>query len=256
MVWYPGAPIPVAATHFVAVSGLGLDSADYKANDPAVAKKLGIFGYDRATKLEDIKAPGNTIALLMVPPTTKMPWLAGGGSTVRGISDDDKDDDIVQPFVCVKHENKEGTYAIMGDGKVRFIAKNIDPKIFRAMCTINGGEQIADLDKIAPEVPAPNAPAAPPKDAPGGATEKPQLPPTPPVGGLPIPGPPDVPKPPTNGGPVPPTGVVPPAGGPVLPGLPVPPGDVRPDGKGGGIRPPGLPTPPGAVAPQPGGQPQ
>ena len=61
----------------------------------------------------------------MVPATSAGPWLAGGGSTVRGISDDPKDSDVIGPFVCVKHEGKDGTYAIMADGKVRFIPKDI-----------------------------------------------------------------------------------------------------------------------------------
>ncbi len=47
-----------------------------------------------------------------------------------------------------------GTFAIMGDGKVRFIPATIDPKLFRAMCTIDGGEEgLANIDVIAPVVP-------------------------------------------------------------------------------------------------------
>ena len=32
----------------------------------------------------------------MVPATAKTPWLAGGGSTVRGVSDDPKDGDVLE----------------------------------------------------------------------------------------------------------------------------------------------------------------
>jgi hypothetical protein len=53
--------------------------------------------------------------------------------------------------------------AIMGDFKVRFIRADIKPEIFRAMCTIAGGEKIANLDAFAPVVvdsPPPGAEAS------------------------------------------------------------------------------------------------
>ena len=68
------------ATHFVGVAGVGIDAADYSANDPAVAKKLGIFGYDRQTKVDDITdGLSNTMYMIQVPPTLPRPWIAGGG---------------------------------------------------------------------------------------------------------------------------------------------------------------------------------
>jgi uncharacterized protein (TIGR03067 family) len=166
---YPGQRFSLAATHFVGVAGIGLDAAEYAANDPAVAKKLGAFGYDRVTKLEDVKdGLANTIVAIQVPPEHATPWLAGGGSTVRGVSEDD---DCVRPFVCAEHNGVRGTFAIMGDGKVRFIPETIPAATFRALCTIAGGEQVKDLDKIAPVVDAPEgaelkAESVPPADKP------------------------------------------------------------------------------------------
>jgi hypothetical protein len=152
---YPGVPqTPVAATHFVGVAGVGLDAAEYRADDAAKSKLRGIFGYDRETKPADIKdGLDQTILLLQVPPSPRAPWIAGGGSTVRGVS---TDNDCVQPFVCVVYEDKPGTFAVMADGKVRFIPASIDSKTFQALCTIAGGEKIKNLDAIAPEVPAPD----------------------------------------------------------------------------------------------------
>lgn len=147
-----------AATHFVGVAGVGLDAAEYRDSDAATAKLRGVFGYDRETKKDDIKdGPEQTIALIQVPPQPKSPWIAGGGSTVRGVSDDL---DCVRPFVCAKYTNadekeEEGTFAIMADGKVRFIPASINPKTFQAMCTIAGGDKIKNLDAVAPEVPQP-----------------------------------------------------------------------------------------------------
>jgi hypothetical protein len=141
---------PVASTHFVGIAGIGLDAAEYSAKDPSVAKKLGVFGYDRATKLEDIKdGLEQTIVVIQVPTEVKTAWLAGGGSTVRGVPETDP----ILPFVCTEYKGKPGTYAIMADGKVRFIAKDINPETFKALCTINGGDVINDLDEVAPVVP-------------------------------------------------------------------------------------------------------
>jgi hypothetical protein len=151
---------PFAATHFVGVAGVGLDAAEYRADDEATAKKRGVFGYDRVTRKEDIKDKlSETIVFLQVPGDHKGAWMAGGGATVRGVSEEV---DAVQPFVCIiypekpgatsKYTGKKGTLAIMADGKVRFIPADIDPNVFRAMCTIAGGEKIENLDDIAPVV--------------------------------------------------------------------------------------------------------
>jgi hypothetical protein len=136
------------------------------------------------TKPGDVKdGLDKTIVLLQVPQGEEGAWIAGGGSTVRGVSEDA---DCVRPFVCGKYKMPKGgevpgTFAIMGDGKVRFIPATIDPKLFRAMCTIAGGEEgLANLDVIAPVVPGdeeeqpqlrtkaeapPAAPPAPPTPA-------------------------------------------------------------------------------------------
>lgn len=154
-VQYPGAPGQnFAATHFVGISGVGLDSADadFATLDPNWQKKIGIFGYERSTKLDEIKdGLANTIAVIQVPPQYKTPWLAGGGSTVRGVPESES----VRPFVCAMHNDKDGTFAIMADGAVRFIPEDISDDDFKALCTINGGEKIANLDAIAPLIAGP-----------------------------------------------------------------------------------------------------
>jgi len=104
-----------------------------------------------------------TIVLLMVPPENPAPWLAGGGSTLRGVADDGEDDKPLEPFTCItyradpekgksKLDGKRGTLAIMGDGKVRFIPSDVSVKDFRAMCTIAGNDKIAKLDDVAPVI--------------------------------------------------------------------------------------------------------
>jgi uncharacterized protein (TIGR03067 family) len=140
---------PLAVTHFVGMAGLGMDAAEYQPGNPATDKKLGVFGNDRITRVEDIKdGLDKTIAIIQVPPTFKGCWLAGGGSTIRGVLEDDP----VAPFVCTEYKGQKGTFAIMCDGKVRFIPASIPPETFKALCTIAGGEPIDNLDALCPEV--------------------------------------------------------------------------------------------------------
>jgi hypothetical protein len=153
---YPGVNgPPVAAGHYVGVAGVGPDAAEYDPKNPAVARKLGVFGYDRVTKPEDIKdGLENTILLLQVPagPTDqKSPWLAGGGATVRGVSEDEN---AIRPFVCIEYKGKKGACAVMCDGRVRFIPEDVNPDVFRAMCTIAGDEKTENLDELCPVIPS------------------------------------------------------------------------------------------------------
>lgn len=149
---------PLGATHFVGMAGLGLDSPS-TAMQAGVAK-AGVFGYDRVTKITDIKdGPENTIAVIQVPSATQGPWVAGGGSTVRGVPDGANP---LDGFVSGDFENpvtrkkEKGTLAIMADGRVRFIPATMKPETFRALCTIAGGEKVEKLDAEAPLVPSGN----------------------------------------------------------------------------------------------------
>jgi hypothetical protein len=136
---YPGMDYEVAATDFVGIAGIGLDAAEYSDKDSSVAKMLGIFGYDRVTRVGDIKdGLENTIVMLQIPPAYKSPWMAGGGSTVRGVPETKS----VQPFVSLQPDGKKGTVALMADGSVRFISESIDDKVFQAMCTYKGAEKV------------------------------------------------------------------------------------------------------------------
>jgi hypothetical protein len=160
---HPKSEVPLANNTFVGITGAGLDSAEYAANDEKTAKKRGVFGYDRVTTREQVSDGLNqTIVLLMVPGDKHpSPWLAGGGATLRGVADVDEDTRPIDPFVCYTHqmkvggkmEPKRGTIAIMGDGKVRFIPVDMEPATFRALCTVAGNDKVDNLDVIAPVIP-------------------------------------------------------------------------------------------------------
>jgi hypothetical protein len=141
-----------AVTHYVGIAGVGLDAAEYAQDDPAVASKIGVFGYDRATRLrEDIPdGAANTIAVAQVPPTFKRPWLAGGGSTVMGVPEKGS----IKPFVATNHDGKRGGMFIMADGSVRFIREDVSDDVFKALCTAKGKENVI-VNSVAPRVEPP-----------------------------------------------------------------------------------------------------
>lgn len=139
----------LAATQFVGIAGVGLDAADpYERQNPMNKDKLGVFGFDRGIKLDQLKDGGaNTIAVIQVPPTYKRPWIAGGGATVQGVPAKDS----FKPFLIPQ---KKGTIVLMADGSVRFIAEGISDDVFKAMCTVQGAP--ADqVKQLAVPIPAP-----------------------------------------------------------------------------------------------------
>lgn len=125
-----------AVTHYVAMSGIGLDAA----NRPADSAGNGFMGYDRVTTYKQIKdGMSNTIAL-METRSTLGPWARGGPSTLRGFDPTD-----LLPF----GENRPfwgshtgGLSLAFADGSVRFLVASTDPKIIAAAITIDGGESV------------------------------------------------------------------------------------------------------------------
>ena len=158
----------LGATHYVGLSGVGLDSADWDDSNPATRKKLGMFGYDRETRFTDIPdGASNTIYMITVPPNVPRPWIAGGGATVQGVPEKNS----IAPFVY-NQGGKRGAYAVMADGSVRFLSAETPDKVFQAMVTKAGNDDVGDLDSVAPKlnVPAPAAPKSAPKAETSAAT--------------------------------------------------------------------------------------
>ena len=173
----PFAPDHVfGATNYVAVAGVGLDipraAIDPKSGqilDPALRKKAGMTGYGWGSKAEEVTdGLSNTIYLMQTPPGLQQPWIAGGGATVRGLDETD-------PMGGFKYTHpgrtKQGTYALMGDGSVRYIPADIDPKVLLALSTRAGGDAdaVGDINAVAPKVEPPKpagvkADAKPPEE--------------------------------------------------------------------------------------------
>src|SRR5262249_22978876 len=94
----------VGASHWVGMAGVGPEAARYPASDD----RAGIFGYDRVTQAKDIPPArlDKIIALIQVPADRVAPWIAGGGATVRGVSDEEKDNPL-EPFLSTFERNGE-----------------------------------------------------------------------------------------------------------------------------------------------------
>jgi prepilin-type processing-associated H-X9-DG protein len=129
----PDAPCPI---NYVGVAGFGRDAVTLPSGHP----RAGIFGYDRQTHVEDLKDGAACTLTLIETAMANGPWSAGGPSTVRGLDPDR------QPYIGRAHQfgglHRGGVNVAFADGSVRFLKETIDPKVFKALSTIAGGEQL------------------------------------------------------------------------------------------------------------------
>lgn len=144
----PGVGVAPATTHVVGIAGVGLDAADDDPTNPVHLKNRGVFGYNRSATLDELqkgRGAGNVVMMMQIPYdgiTGVNPWIAGGGSTVRGVPESNS----IAPFVLstdkdgksILHKGKRGTYAIMADGSVRFLAADIPDDVLKSLVTIHG----------------------------------------------------------------------------------------------------------------------
>ena len=100
-----------------------------------------MFGYDRQTKLVDITDGTASTMLIAETGLVRGSWLQGGSGTVRGL------DPSRQPYIDAGRQfgglHGAGAWVAMADGSVRWIEESISPKIFEALSTMAGGEQLA-----------------------------------------------------------------------------------------------------------------
>lgn len=146
----------LGGTNYVAIAGIGRDAARYDPTSEADKKRVGITGYDWGSKVDEVTdGLANTIYLMQTPPGLSQPWISGGGATVRGLDEDDPLRGFAHTYGTP--DGKPGTFALMGNGDVRFIPADIKKDLLLAMATRAGGEKfVADrIDKEAPLVSKP-----------------------------------------------------------------------------------------------------
>lgn len=135
-----GPPVPgIALSHFVGMSGVEDSRSMVAARLPRTDPRAGVFGYDKvATPAQITDGLGNTI-MLISSDNICGGWIQGGGATVRGARAPYFDENT--GFIA-KGTPEKGAFVLMADGSARFIPATIEPKVFRSLCTIHGGESI------------------------------------------------------------------------------------------------------------------
>jgi hypothetical protein len=130
------APRTTGLTHYVGVAGVGEDAALLPVEDP----RAGVFGYDRKTRLEDIKDGTSTTLLVVETARDNGPWTAGGRATVRGL-----DPDL---GAYLGHDGQFGsrhrgavTNVVFVDASVKTLRTGMAPGLFEALATIAGGKE-------------------------------------------------------------------------------------------------------------------
>ena len=127
-----------AKTHYVGIAGVGKDGP----NLPVTSPKAGMFAYNRATRFADIHdGLSNTMTVTEATAQSTGPWTRGGEATLRALTK--------QPYVNgpdgIGGPYTGGFNAALGDGSVRFLSTEIDPKVLEAISTIRGGETVGDF---------------------------------------------------------------------------------------------------------------
>lgn len=129
----------LALTHFAGMSGVE-DARNVCAGElPRSDPRAGVFGYDTVAKPSEITDGTSQTVMIVGSGPLASPWIMGGGATIRGWREP-----LFDPVggLGMRGLPNGGTVVVMADGSVRQIPANIDPKVFRAMCTIHGAETI------------------------------------------------------------------------------------------------------------------
>jgi hypothetical protein len=128
----------MAYTHFVGVSGIEDKRQVVAAALPRSDPRAGVFGYDRIARPDEIK-DGQSNTIMVIGTEMIAPWIEGGGATIRGAREPYFSGVTGSQFGT---KGQQGAISLMADGSVRLISNSIDPKVFRDLCTIHGGEKV------------------------------------------------------------------------------------------------------------------
>jgi len=128
-------------THYVGIGGVGPDGLD----QPPASPTRGAFSDNGALSPEAIgDGAGQT---LMTGEVLRPlgPWGAGGWPTARPY------DPAARPVNADTPGNfgsphAGGAHFVFADGRSHFLSETIDPSVFHALCTVNGGEVIQDKE--------------------------------------------------------------------------------------------------------------
>jgi hypothetical protein len=145
----------VALTHFVGMSGVEDRRNVLAAELPRGDDRAGVFGYHEVARGGQITdGLGQTIMVIGSGELIQSPWVQGGGATVRGAREPYFDE--ISGFGS-RGLDRRGAMVMFADGSARTLSADMDPSVFRAMCTIHGAETVdvskwgTPLDRIGSE---------------------------------------------------------------------------------------------------------
>lgn len=132
----PG-PAGLEPAYYVGIAGLGTDAPTLPKSDP----RAGVFAYDRQTTLTDITDGAASTLLIAETARVSGSWLQGGRATIRGLDPSGK------PYFGPSGQfgglhTRAGAWVAMADGSVRWVDASVNPKVFEALSTMAGGEQL------------------------------------------------------------------------------------------------------------------
>ncbi|WP_439628090.1 DUF1559 family PulG-like putative transporter [Gemmata sp.] len=137
----------ISVTNYVGMAGVGADAAARTADAPGI----GMFGYDRALKSEDVKDGLGSTIMLIETGTDLGPWLRGGPSTVRaleltggpvtgeGLAFGGTHFRNTLPF---REPRPVAFHVLLGDASVRELKDAVSPEVLAALATVAGGEEL------------------------------------------------------------------------------------------------------------------
>jgi hypothetical protein len=128
----------MAVSHFAGVSGIEDRRQVVAAALPRSDPRAGVFGYDRIAKPSEI-TDGTSSTIMLIGVEMPRPWIEGGGATIRGAREPYFGGVTGSQFGT---RGQRGAIVLMADGSVRLIPSSVDPKVFRNLCTIHGGETV------------------------------------------------------------------------------------------------------------------
>jgi prepilin-type processing-associated H-X9-DG protein len=133
-------------THYVGFGGDDAPQADGSvlpaAELPLESPWIGVFGYDRLLKPEDVKAGLGLVWAATETARDNGPWIAGGPATVRGV--DPRESDYIgvgRPFGGF---HAGGLNVLKLDGSAEFVRDGIQPELFRLMPLVRREEPAAE----------------------------------------------------------------------------------------------------------------
>ncbi|VTT96937.1 Uncharacterized protein OS=Planctomyces brasiliensis (strain ATCC 49424 / DSM 5305 / JCM 21570 / NBRC 103401 / IFAM 1448) GN=Plabr_4569 PE=4 SV=1: SBP_bac_10 [Gemmataceae bacterium] len=134
-------------TPYVGMAGVGADAASRSAGAPGI----GMFGYDRTLKCEDVKDGLGSTIMLIESGTDLGPWLRGGPSTARPL-------ELTDGPVTGEGRAFGGTHfrntlpfrppepvafhVLLADASVREFRDTVSPQLLAALATVAGGEEL------------------------------------------------------------------------------------------------------------------